>query len=148
MTGAQPATGVFKARAVLVAGFLDLVIGLVLLTVGIGLVAGRVNRDAVPLGTAVLVSAVLFVVSGLGRITARLDVHPDKITWKWNFSQHEIALADLEGAAHVEKGSPAAGASWAGFLGGGFSTVLAWWLMDVTAAFCGSDPSLGSLDFW
>ena len=129
-----------------VAGFLDLALGLVALVVGIGLVIGRGNREAVPLGLTVSVVAVLLVVSGLGRITARLEVHPGKVTWSWNFSHHQIPLAELEDAALVEKGSPAAGASWAGFLGGGFLSVLAWWLVDVAHGFFGSEPSLGSLD--
>lgn len=130
----------------LVAGFLDLVLGLAVLVVGIGLVVGRDNRDAVPLGLTFCVVGALLVVSGLGRVTARLDVHPDTVTWRWNFSQHQIPLTDLEGAALVEKGSPAPGASWAGFLGGGFSSVLAWWLVDVAHGFFDSEPSLGPLD--
>jgi hypothetical protein len=137
---------VFTARAVMVAGIVDLVLGLAVLGLGMGLLIGWHARDGVPLGLALSVIAVLLVVTGLGRVTARLEIHPDKVAWRWNLSRHEIPLGELEDAALVEKGSPSPGASWAGFLAGGFSSALAWRLVDLATAFFRSEPSLGAFD--
>jgi len=137
---------VLRARAVFVAGIVDFTVGIAVLVVGLGLVAWRGNRDALPLGLAIVVVSFILVLTGLGRMTARLEITQRCVVWTWAFSRHEVPLAELEDAALVEKGSPASGSSWAGFLGGGFLSVLIWWLVELVAGFGGSEPSLGAFD--
>ena len=137
---------VLRTRAVLVAGVVDFTVGIAVLVTGLGLVAWRGTRDALPLGLAIFVAGLILVLTGLGRMTARLEITHSCVVWTWAFSRHEVPLTELEDAALVEKGSPASGASWAGFLGGGFLSALAWWFVELVAAFVGSEPSLGALD--
>jgi hypothetical protein len=142
-TGQDP---IGRTRAVYVAGAIDFSVGLAVSLVGLGLVVQRGNRDSLPLGLAMTIGGLLLALTGLGRMTARMTVTSSHVTWTWWFAKHEVSLQDLEEAALVEKGSPAPGAAWAGFLGGGFAAVLAWWLLDVVVAFISSEPSLGSFD--
>ena len=137
---------VFRSRAVYVAGTVDLVIGGAVLFVGLAVAVARGNRDAIPVGLAVTLVGLILVLTGLGRMAARLEVTATTVAWTWGFSRHELPLSELEDAALVEKGSPASGASWAGFLGGGFFGVLAWWLLELVVAFVSSEPSIGSFD--
>jgi hypothetical protein len=137
---------VFRSRAVSVAGIVDVVAGGCVLIVGLVVVIGRANRDALPLGVAISVVGLILALTGLGRMAARLEVTATTVVWTWAFSRHELPLSELEDAALVEKGSPASGASWAGFLGGGFLGVLAWWLVELVAAFVSSEPSIGAYD--
>jgi hypothetical protein len=137
---------VFRARAVSVAGTVDLVVGSVVVLLGAGLAAGRGNRDAVPVGLAIAVVGLFLALTGLGRMTARLEVTATSVAWTWAFSRHELPVSELEDAALVEKGSPASGAAWAGFLGGGFFGVLAWWLVELVAATVSSEPTIGAFD--
>lgn len=137
---------VFRSRAVLVAGLADLIAGGGIVCAGAGLAAWWGNRDALPLGLAISVVGLLLLLSGLGRVTARLEVDTTRVAWTWACSRQEVALADLEDAELVEKGSPASGASWAGVLGGGFLSAVVWWLVGLFAAFVGSEPGLGSYD--
>jgi hypothetical protein len=111
-----------------------------------GLVAWRGNREALPLGLAISVVGLTVLLTGLGRMTARLEVTETSVDWTWALSKHEVPLIELEDAALVEKGSPASGASWAGFLGGGFLSVLVWWLVELVASFVTGEPSLGAFD--
>jgi hypothetical protein len=95
---------------------------------------------------AIAVVALIVILTGLGQMTARLEITGTSVAWTWYFSRHEVPLAELEDAALVEKGSPASGASWAGFLGGGFPSVLVWWLGEGVVAFVSSEPTLGPRD--
>lgn len=137
---------VFRSRAVRIAGIVDLVLGIVALLAGVGMGLRGGNRNAIPLGLAIGVLGIIFILSGLGRVTARMVISRTHLTWTWSFSIHQLALEDLDDAALVEKGSPASGAAWAGFLGGGFAAVVVWWLFDVTWALFKSEPSLGSVE--
>jgi hypothetical protein len=140
-------TRVFRTRAVLVAGLVEFLFGLAVLLVALGMSVSRARHGtALPVGLAVGLVGLVVVFSGLSRTTARLEVGETSVAWTWGFARHEVQLVELEDAALVEKGSPASGASWAGFLGGGFAGVLAWWLLDLVMAFFGSEPSLGPLD--
>ena len=135
---------VFRSRAVRTAGIIDFVIGPVL--AGVGVAVQGANRNALPLGVAACVVGLIFLLSGLSRMTARMEISKTHLTWIWSFSKQTLALEGLDGAALIEKGAPASGAAWAGFLGGGFAGVLAWWLFDVSCAFFNSEPSLGSVE--
>ena len=86
------------------------------------------------------------LLSGLSRMTARMEISKAQLTWTWSFSKQTLALEDIDDASLVVKGAPASGAAWSGFLGGGFFGVLAWWLFDVFWAFFKSEPSLGSVE--
>jgi hypothetical protein len=145
-TGSTSAPLVFRSRAVKVAGIIDFVVGVIVLLAGLGVaVLGGVHR-ALPLGLATCVVGVILVPTGLGRMTARMEITKTHLIWTWSFSKQMLALEDLDDAALVEKGAPASGASWAGFMGGGLAGVLAWWLFDVGVAFFTSEPSLGSVE--
>lgn len=137
---------VFRARAVLIAGFVNVSLGLALLVVGLTVMVWLGNRSALPIGLAISLIGLILLVTGFGRMTSRLEVTETSLVWTWGFSKHEVGLSELEDAALVEKGSPASGASWAGFLGGGFLSALVWWLVELIGAFVGSGPSLGALD--
>ncbi len=139
-------TRVFRTRAVIVAGLGDLLVGCSLLVVGVTLAAVRGSRDALPLGLALSVVALILLLTGFGRITARMEISGSIVAWTWAFSRFTVALSDLEDAELVEKGSPASGGSWAGFLGGGVVAAAAWWVVGLAAAFLRSGPSLGPLD--
>jgi len=136
---------VFRTRAVRVAGLVDVVLGAALAGGG-AIVATRGQRNGLPIGLTLSVLGLAIFVGGLGRITARLELSSTRVTWKWTFSKFEVSLTDLVDAALVEKGSPAPGASGAGFLGGGFYGVFIWWLLDLGVAFLSSEPSLGPLE--
>lgn len=151
-TGTHPdgrppiAVRTFRTRAVLVSTVVDLVIGL--LVVGAGVVVGlRVAAPrGLPLALAVGLLGLLSVAAGLGRINARLEIHPTALESTWGFARHRLALADLSGAALVEKGRPAPGGAWERFIGGGFFGVLVWWLVGLVASFAHTEPSAGSHD--
>ena len=146
IAGAPTAQLVFRSRAVRTAGLIELTLGLVTVLAAVGLVSTSGIRNAVPLGLVAGVLGVVLSLSGLGRITARMVVGKTDLTWTWSFSTHRLALDELDDAALVEKGSPASGGSWAGFLGGGFVATLAWWILDVMWALVTSEPSLGPVE--
>ena len=137
---------VFRSRAVRMAGWCDLVLGTALVLGGIALGVVHGVRYAVPLGVTLAVLGVALFLSGLSRTTARMTVTRTQVRWTWSFATQELALEELDDAALVEKGAPASGAAWAGFLAGGLAGVLAWWLFDVAAAFVSSEPSLGPVE--
>ena len=139
-------TQVFRTRAVIVAGLVDILFGSAMLFIGVGLAAVRGSRDALPFGLALSVVALITLLTGLGRMTARMELSETSVAWTWTFSRFEVALSDLADAELVEKGSPASGASWAGFLGGGLIVAAAWWIVELAAAFVRSGPSLGPLE--
>jgi hypothetical protein len=136
----------FRSRSVRIAGAVDLGIGIALVLAGTGyaLVGGR--SAAVPVGIALGVLGVILGVTGLGRITARMEITRSHVVWTWSFSRSQLPFDDLDDAALVEKGAPASGGAWAGFLGGGITWVVAWWLFDVARAFVSSEPTLGPLE--
>ncbi len=136
----------FRLRAVVVAGMIYSTIGIAGLVVGSSLVAWRGNRDALPLGLFISVVGLCLCLTGLGRVTARMEVTETCVAWTWAFSRHEVPFTELEDAALVEKGSPASGASWAGFLGGGFISSMVWWLVELVSDVVTSEPSLGAYD--
>ena len=105
----------------------------------------RIPRCAA-FGSALSVVALILLLTGFGRITARMEISGSIVAWTWAFSRFTVALSDLEDAELVEKGSPASGGSWAGFLGGGVVAAAAWWVVGLAAAFLRSGPSLGPLD--
>ena len=137
---------VFRSRAVVVAGIIEFVFGLVISAVGIGLAALVAGPSALPFGLAFCVLGIVMVIAGLGRMIARMEVGPSQLSWIWSFSRHTIALSELTDCALVEKGSPASGGAWAGFLGGGFLAILLWWLIDTFSAIVRSEPSTGSME--
>src|SRR5665213_2425916 len=137
---------VFRSRAARVAGIIDFVVGLIVVLAGSGLAVQGGNRNALPLGLAICLVGLIVLLSGLSRMTARMEISKTHLTWTWSFSKQTLALEDLDDAALVVKGAPASGAAWAGFLGGGFVGVLAWWLFDLCWAFFNSEPSLGSVE--
>ena len=110
---------VFRSRAVRTAGWVDLAIGLVVVLVGAGLVLSGGIRSRIPLGVAAVIVGLALALSGLARATARIEISRTQLTWTWSFSRRSLALEDLDDAALVEKGSPASGAAWSGFLAGG-----------------------------
>ena len=136
----------YRSRAVLVAGCVDLAVGLCALLVGIDLAASSSSGSARPVGLAICILSVVLIGSGVGRMRARIELEPTTPRWTWAFSTHELPLDGLMDAALIEKGAPASGAAWAGFPGGGFPVVLAWWLVDTVSSVVRSGPSLGSLE--
>jgi len=152
-TGTAAAHLVFRSRAVRVAGLVELAAGAVIVLAGIGLASLGGIRDALPIGLVMTVLGAVLIVSGLGRATARMDITRTHLTWTWSFSRHELALEDLNDAALVEKGAPASGAEWSGFLGRGIVAVAGWWLVaggwwlyETAWAQFMSEPSLGNAE--
>ncbi len=128
------------------AGLVDILLGVAVLIAGVSLAAERGSRDALPLGLTLSVVALILLLTGLGRVTARMKISETRVAWTWALSRFEVALTDLEDADLVEKGSPASGSSGAGFLGGGLLAAAVWWIVELAAAFVQSGPSLGPLD--
>jgi hypothetical protein len=137
---------VFRSRSVRIAGWVDLGVGLVVVLVGVGLGLSGGVRGSAPLGVAIGILGAVLVLSGLARATARIEISRAQLSWTWSFSRQTLALEDLDDAALVEKGSPASGGAWAGFLAGGLLWVAIWWLWDVLWAFVTSEPSLGPVE--
>jgi hypothetical protein len=144
--GSSSQIRVFRTRAVVVAGLVDVVAGTAMLGTGIWLAWWRGGRDGLPLGLALAVVGSFILLSGVGRVTSRMELGGTHVAWRWAFSRFDVALNDLVDAAVVEKGSPTSGASWAGFLGGGPFGALVWWLMGLAAALLSSEPSLGAFE--
>ena len=90
---------VLRTRAVLVAGVIDFTVGIAVLVASLGLLASRGSRDALPLGLAIFVAGFILVLTGLGRMTARLEITQSCVVWTWAFSRHEVPLTELEDAA-------------------------------------------------
>jgi hypothetical protein len=137
---------VFRSRAVRTAGIIDFVVGLIVVFAGVGLAVLGAIHNALPLGLAIGIVGLILLLSGLSRMTARMEISKTHLTWTWSFSRQTLVLEGLDDAALVEKGAPASGAAWAGFLGGGYAGVLAWWLFDVCGTFFNNEPSLGSVE--
>jgi hypothetical protein len=135
---------VFRTRAVLISGLLDLVVGLGIVGAGASLFAGI--HDANRTAPAFAVGLIGFVVAALGvsRMTARLEVRHDKLVWTWAFSRHEMPLDSLTEASLVEPGSLASGGESATFVSGGLVAVAAWWLLDQIGSVFNAAPTLGA----
>jgi hypothetical protein len=123
-----------------------ILVGLGLIAVGAAVVVAlRVGRpDGLPLGLLLGLIGVYFAFSGAGRMAAWFEVSQDAIRWTWSFSRHELRVTDLVDAALVEKGAPAPGGEWAGFIGGGFDGVIAWWLLGLGHSVLQTSPAMGS----
>lgn len=149
MPSAQPTDStshrVFRSRAVFVAGVVDSVLGFSVGIAGAVLAGLGSSPRALPLGLAMIVLGIILLMTGIARMTARMELGPTEVTWTWSFFTERLALDDVVDCVLVEKGSPASGGAWVGFLGGGMFMVLVWWLVDVGSAFVHSEPSLGSL---
>ena len=128
------------------AGIVDFVAGLLIVLAASGLAVRGGNRNSLPLGIAVGLVGLIVLLTGLSRMTARMEIGKSHLTWVWSFSKQTLALEDLDDAALVVKGAPSSGSAWAGFLGGGFVGVLAWSLFDRCWRFVSSEPSLGSVE--
>ncbi len=137
---------VFRSQAVRNAGWVDLAIGLAVVLAGVGLGLSGGVRGAAAFGVAAGVLGLALLVSGLARVTARMEISRTQVAWTWSFSRQSLALEDLDDAALVEKGAPASGAAWSGFLAGGLTWVGVWWLFDVVRGFVTSEPSLGPVE--
>ncbi len=141
---AVPESQVFRTRAVVISGFVDLVVGLLIACVGIVIFAGTDSSNRRGIAGAIGFLGLLLVLSGTGRIAAKLEVHPDKVVWWWSFSKHHHSLADLTEACLVEPGNPSSGGVWTAFIGGGLLAVGAWWLLAVAYSMYKAEPTLGT----
>jgi hypothetical protein len=128
------------------AGMFGAAIGFAVLGFGVVVAATLRGGSALPLGLAIGVSGLLFLLSGLGRMTARMEITGTRVVWTWSFSRHEVSIDDLVDAALVEKGSPVSGGSMAGLLGAGLTGVAALWLYDSLTAVARSAPTLGTVE--
>lgn len=140
----SPTTGTFHVGSIRSVGMVGLVVATAVLAAGTGMAAMVHQRWALPIGIAVAVVGLLIGVSSLGRATARLEVHVGHLRWRWGLAAHTVDLGDLEDAALVEKGSPASGSAWAGFLAGGVDWVFFWWFFDWATGLLRSDPVAGT----
>jgi hypothetical protein len=95
-------------------------------------------------GVAIAFLGLLLVFTGAGRVTAKMEVHPDKVVWWWSFAKHEHPIGNLTEATLVEPGAPRSGGEWSGFIGGGFAAVFAWWLLSLAYSGFKAEPTLGS----
>jgi hypothetical protein len=97
----------FRTPATVISGLAYLALGVAALGTGAALLQGARSSHRLALVFAlvlVLVGAVM-AASGLGRILARLEVGPTKLVWYWDFSRHEVAVADTAEAALIEPGT-------------------------------------------
>ena len=141
-----PTLAVFRSRAVVIAGIADVVLGVCLVGAGAVVASRNAGRGALSLAVILVALGAMGLMSGIGRAACRLEIQADRVRWRWSYGWHEVALRDLEGAALVEKGSPASGAAWSGFLGGSFTGVLLWWLAELAYSVFSNEPMLGPLD--
>jgi len=121
-------------------------IGFAVVTCGVVVAAVRSGASALPLGLAICVVGLLLIVSGMGRMTARMEVTGTTLAWTWDLARHELAIDDLVDAALVEKGSPTAAGASAGLLGAGLTGVATLWLYDAVVSFVRSTPTLGTVE--
>lgn len=140
----QQAPQVFRTRAVLISGFIDLVIGLALIGTGIGIAAASHSSTTRALCLAIGIAGLFVVFTGAGRLAAKLEVHPDKLIWWWGFARHERPTAGLEEASLVEPGMPTTGAAWETLIAGGFPAIFIWWLLSIVYTTSKSNPTLGT----
>ncbi len=134
---------IFRTRAVVVSGALDLVVGIGLMAWGAALTAG--GHGARPaFGAALVLLGAVVGATGAGRMAARLEVHDSKLVWTWPFSRHELSFDNVVQAALVEPGSPASGGEWGTLLSGGVVAVAGWWLAGLALSMFRAGPTLGS----
>lgn len=135
---------VFRTRAVLISGLLDLLLGLGTVAAGATLFPGLHNAKGTALSCAVGLIGVVVVSLGVSRMTARLEVHHDRLVWTWAFSRHELPFDNLTEASLIEPGSPASGGESATFVSGGLVAVVAWWALDQIGSLFHAGPTLGT----
>jgi hypothetical protein len=140
----MPEVQIFRTRAVVVSGVVDLILGIVVVAVGILVVLGTHNANIRAGGAAIIFVGLFLVFTGTGRMTAKLELHPDKVVWTWSFSSHHHPVAGLEDASLVEPGSPAQGAAWNAWIAGGFASVGTWWLLSLLRSVSKADPTIGT----
>ena len=79
-----------RTRAVVVSGVADLVLGLAVLA---GAVV--VGTRSLTLAAAAGILGLAFVLGAIGRLSAWVEVHPDRVAWTWGFARHEVAYDDV-----------------------------------------------------
>ena len=134
----------FRSRAVFVGGLVELVVCGAITAGAVVWILVRTGPTALPAGLAVGIAASIGALSGLSRMTARLVVGEDSITWTWWFSRHELAFVDLSGAMLAEKGSPTAGGPPYAVYPGGLIALALWLVIESIATFSTIDPVSGS----
>jgi hypothetical protein len=103
VTTAEPVL-VFRAPATVISGCAYLVLGLASVGVGAGLLRSTPSTDRLVFSLVLLLVGAVLATSGLGRLHARLEVRPQKLVWYWDFSRHEVAVAETVDAALVVPG--------------------------------------------
>ena len=136
---------VFRTRAVVTSGWIDLVVGLALVAAAAVIFAGERISQTLAVGFALVVLGLMIGGTGVGRILARLEVHPTRLVWTWGFSRHEVDLAEITEAALVEPGVAHPGGAFGGLLGGGLIAVAIWWVVGVVGSMFRAGPTLGTL---
>ena len=63
-------TGIFRSRAVFVAGLVDFLLGALVLITGVVMAFVWTHRDAAVFGAAISILGVIVLFTGLGRVTA------------------------------------------------------------------------------
>ena len=135
---------VFRTRAVFISGLLDLGVGLGIVGTGASLLLGGHDSDRTALSIAVGLLGVVVAAVGVSRMTARLEVHHDKLVWTWTFSRFELPFDNLTEASLIEPGSPASGGEFATVVSGGLVAVVAWWVLDQIGSVFNTGPTLGA----
>ena len=93
----------FRTRAVVVAGAADLVLGLTVLAL-----AGSLGPRDPALAAAMGVVGLLGVYAAAGRLAARVEVRPDRVVWRWEFTRREVPYDEVVDVALARSG-PAPG---------------------------------------
>jgi hypothetical protein len=139
-----PVVQVFRTRAVVLSGWADAALGVILIVAAVTVALHLHNVTGIALGTSIALVGAIIGGVGVSRITAHLEVHSTKLVWTWAFSRHEVNLAELVDADLVEPGSPQGGGAIGGLLGGGVAAVAFWWLLELAGSMFEAGPTLGS----
>jgi hypothetical protein len=135
---------IYRTRAVVTSGYVDLVGGAALMIGGLVLLDVRGSSEDLSVGLALVLLGLMVAYTGAGRVLARLEIYESRLVWMWGFSRHELALAELSEAALVEPGSVHPGGAGGGFLGGGLFAVAFWWMLGLAGSVFRAGPTLGS----
>jgi hypothetical protein len=104
------------------------------------------GSDRLPFSLLLGLVGLLLLVSGIGRVRSRLEIHRDSLEWTWALVRQRVPLAELVDADIAEKGRPTPGGAWAGLIGGGFTWVFLWWLFGLIGSVAHAEPTTGSHD--